>query len=215
MTSPSTRLDPETAFTLLSNGRRRRLLRELRRTGTMTLDDAARRVAATERGTSPGAVGARARKSVHVSLYQTHVPRLVEEGVVRYDADARTVSLVRCPTTRRLLRMLDDDDRPPDRHYAAAALVGAALVAATAVVDGGETAWRVVAGVLGATAAGVAATDGRDRLSSGEGAWSTPFRRGDAPRGADGAEPPAADRANSPESDRPTSDSGGGGPPGR
>lgn len=170
MTQPADALDADAAFALLSNARRRHLLRELRDGRTASLDDVARRVAAAERGVSTGDVDAGARKSVHVSLYQTHVPRLAEHGVVRYDADARTVSLVESSATRRLFRLLDDDDPSSGRRYAAAAAFGAGLLAATALADGGETAWRAVAGLVGLVTAALGVTEsGRLRSATGRG----------------------------------------------
>ena len=168
-------LDADAMFGLLSNERRRRLLKELDRRGTATLDEMARVVAAAEQGTSTEEVETNARKSVHVSLYQTHVPRLAEAGVVDYDSDAKTVSLVRCTTTRRLIGMLDDRETgPTGGSCVAAALLGVCLASLIVVTGGGETAWRLVAGLLGTTVAGLAVgmewttRPGGDRWTAGE-----------------------------------------------
>jgi hypothetical protein len=89
-------LTADTIFDLLSNGRRRRLLRQLRRRGgAVAFKELYERLAAQEvagRSSDEATVGHKDRKRVYVSLRQTHLPRLVEAGVLEYDDDAKTVT---------------------------------------------------------------------------------------------------------------------------
>lgn len=72
-------------------GRRRELLRALDRVGGVaTVGDITNALAAAEHGDG---AAARERKTVYVSLHQTHIPRLVESGVLEHDAQTKTVRL--------------------------------------------------------------------------------------------------------------------------
>lgn len=108
-------LDRETLFDLLSSRRRRYVVRYLLRTedetAFRTLTD---RVAALEAGTTVEGLTDDERKPVYVSLRQTHLPRLDEAGVVRYDPDRGTVR----PTAR--LAALAPPLRAVDEALAAA-----------------------------------------------------------------------------------------------
>lgn len=85
-------LDRETLFDLLSSTRRRHVVRYLLRTeGEISFSELTDRVAALEAGTTVEALTDDERKPVYVSLRQTHLPRLDEAGVVRYDPDRGTV----------------------------------------------------------------------------------------------------------------------------
>lgn len=87
-------LSQDTVFDLLSNTRRRYLLKRLSEIeGGADLGDLATDVAAMENDVSAEEVTTQQRKRTYVSLYQTHVPKLVEAGVVDYDRDAGTVQL--------------------------------------------------------------------------------------------------------------------------
>lgn len=153
--SPAT----DTTFGLLSNGRRRRLLEEVNRAEQVGLREVARRIAASERDVPRSEVDDPACKSVYVSLYQTHVPRLEEHDVVEYDGGTRTVSLVRSPTTRRLLRVSGNGTpRPWGRYYAAAAVAGAGLLLTVGAATGEPgAAWRAVGTVVGGLLVGTVA----------------------------------------------------------
>lgn len=78
-------------FELLAAPRRRAILRMLaRRGGEGTFGDLTNEIATGEHGADSDAG---TRKSVYVSLYQTHVPRLAEAGVLTYDERTKTVAL--------------------------------------------------------------------------------------------------------------------------
>lgn len=57
------------------------------------LTDLAEQVAAWENETEPDQITEQERKRVYVSLYQTHIPRLDEVGVVEYDKDSGEIEL--------------------------------------------------------------------------------------------------------------------------
>ena len=168
----STASDPDemnVAFAVLSNTRRRCLLRELRRDETVELRELATRIVAHERGVRTEEVEPRAEKSAYVSLYQTHVPQLADHGIVEYDREAKRVTLVHSPLTNRLLRMLDGDDpdRPTGRSYAVLAAVGATLVVGAALTGGEETTWQLIAAGLGVVTTGIAAAEGEAGRDAG------------------------------------------------
>jgi uncharacterized membrane protein (DUF485 family) len=86
-------LDEDALFEVLSNRRRRFALHYLRQTDdeAVELGDISTQVAAWETGTDPANLGYRDRKAVHTSLYQYHVPKLAEAGIVDYDSQRGVV----------------------------------------------------------------------------------------------------------------------------
>ncbi|SMO50761.1 hypothetical protein SAMN06264867_10371 [Halorubrum cibi] len=81
-------------FALLSNGRRRHVLRFLRRNdGEIKLRELATAIAAEENGLDPVEVTYTQRKRLYTSLYQSHLPRMERSGVVEYDRNSGLVSL--------------------------------------------------------------------------------------------------------------------------
>lgn len=89
----NTSLSQDVAFDLLSNARRRFVLRQLQEgPDPIELGDLAGELAAKENDVSVGELSAQQRKRTYVSLYQTHIPKMVEAGVIEYDRDAGVVS---------------------------------------------------------------------------------------------------------------------------
>jgi len=71
--------------------RRRELLRAVDRAGgEATVGDVTNEIATDEHGER---AAASQRKTVYVSLHQTHIPRLVEAGVLVHDVHEKTVCL--------------------------------------------------------------------------------------------------------------------------
>ncbi|MDS0283413.1 DUF7344 domain-containing protein [Haloarcula onubensis] len=84
-------LSEDRIFTLLSTRRRRELLRVVDRLGgEATVGDITNELAADEHGEQ---AAASQRKTVYVSLHQTHIPRLVDADVLVHDAREKTVRL--------------------------------------------------------------------------------------------------------------------------
>lgn len=162
-------LGRDATFDLLSNARRRRLLGVLRESESVDLRTAARRIAAAERAVPVCDIDPDESRSVYVALYQTHVPRLADCDVVRFDGDEGTVSLVDSAATRWLFDVVGEEVGPRwHRYYAAAASLGVGLVVAVGLVGATDAAWGVVGGLLGAVTAGIAAADAaHDRFGGG------------------------------------------------
>lgn len=77
---------------ILRNDRRRRVIEHLQTSvGTVTLRDLAETIAAHESGDSPAPRPV--RESVYNSLHQTHLPKLDDEGVIKYDEHRKTIEL--------------------------------------------------------------------------------------------------------------------------
>lgn len=83
---PTLELSQDVAFDLLSNSRRRKVIREVESTGApLDLDYLSEVIAMMETGAaSREDVSYRARKRVYVSLYQTHLPKLDDWDVIRF-----------------------------------------------------------------------------------------------------------------------------------
>jgi len=92
--SPSESLSQDAVFDILSNARRRFVLYYLReREEPVELGELAREIAAWENDTTVEKLTKQQRKRVYVSLYQTHIQKLAEAGIVDYDKDTGMVQL--------------------------------------------------------------------------------------------------------------------------
>ena len=83
-------VDPLDFWSVLSNHRRRRVIRLLEELDTPVDLRALADAVATD-DISPVEDTDRARQSIYVSLYQHHVPTLDAAGAIRWDEDAGTV----------------------------------------------------------------------------------------------------------------------------
>ena len=85
-------LSRDVAFEILTNPRRRYTMAYLRsQDEPVPIGELAEVVAAWERDTSVELVSSKERKSVYTSLYQTHLPKMADAGVVDYDARSQEV----------------------------------------------------------------------------------------------------------------------------
>jgi hypothetical protein len=81
-------------FQILSNSRRRHIIYYLSEADEpLSLKRLATMIAAAESDTPESEITSEERQRVYISLYQTHLPKLEETGVVTYDEDERLVSL--------------------------------------------------------------------------------------------------------------------------
>ena len=95
MSSSNTeRLSRDEVYDILSNARRRFVIYFLRdRREPVELSELSDRVAAWENDVPVEELTDQQVKRVYVSLYQTHIPKLEDTGIVEYDSDSGVVSL--------------------------------------------------------------------------------------------------------------------------
>lgn len=91
---PSPPLSKDTIFELLKNQRRRYVLRYLADDpGPVRLRDLAERIAAWENDKPIGALDSDERKRVYVGLYQCHLTKMDDAGVVTFNQDRGLITL--------------------------------------------------------------------------------------------------------------------------
>ncbi len=125
-------LSKDVIFELLKNRRRREVLQYLLDTdGTVTLGELAEQIAAWENDTTISALSSDQRKRVYVALYQTHLPKMDDAGIIDYDQDRGLIELA--DNADLLVMYLETNAHKRDRWdrwYALVSLAGLALIGA-------------------------------------------------------------------------------------
>jgi hypothetical protein len=132
--SESEELTQDTVFEILSNSRRRFMLSYLHEhEGPVDLMDLANEIAAWENDTTVDELTDKQSKRVYVSVYQTHVPKLVSTDLIEYDSDSGLIEL--SDRADEIERYMPDGgtERPWHRYYAILAVVSAAFYAGVTV----------------------------------------------------------------------------------
>lgn len=123
-------ISPDLVFDLLSSQRRRMILYYLHQgDGTATVNEISKEIAAMENDVPVDELTRQQQKRVYVSLYQTHLPKLAQAGVIDYDRENGTVSLT--DRVQEIDTYLVDGGQtgyPWAYHYLALAIGGAALL---------------------------------------------------------------------------------------
>jgi len=140
-------LSRDKIFHILQTQRRRDALRFLKDTGgTVEMRDLAEQVAAWENDTTVQALTSDERQRVYIALYQSHLPKLESEGIIRYNKSRGIVE--RGPLADQFDPYLDTNGQPADdaetdeafqsedetpwlRYYRAITAVGVVVMAAT------------------------------------------------------------------------------------
>lgn len=119
-----------TVFELLSNQRRLQILKYLSTAETAEVSEIAEYIAAIENDVPRDEVQTDERKRVFISLYQTHVPRLEDHGIVTYDRDEGVVSVKNPDLILRPFREVASGTgrRWSDYYLGVAAIGGLALI---------------------------------------------------------------------------------------
>lgn len=126
------KMTKDEVFEVLSSSRRRLILYHLhRRGGEAELRDLAGDTAEAEK---EGDIDDDVVKRFYISLYQTHVPRLKEVGLVQHDSDNNVVSLT--DNIEEIEGVLGSESEPERRwwtYYGVLALLGSVLAGAQVV----------------------------------------------------------------------------------
>lgn len=164
-------LDLDTKFELLRNRRRRIVISYLVEAGErVEMSELAEHVAAVENDTTVRALSSTERKRAYVGLYQCHLPKLADAGVIEYNSDRGHAEPT--PAAAELLRYVDTEAE--DTHWAgryqlaAGAVVGlfvVCLVASTVA----SVPWSGVTGLAGVVMGGVALAHVHDEGVMGDG----------------------------------------------
>ena len=145
-------LSLDIVFEILRNERRRLVLHYLRdNDGEATLGQLAEHIAALENDTTVTALNAQQRKRVYVGLYQCHLPKMDDAGVIDFNQSRGTIDL--CDTAERLETYLDTDEDTThitDSHYLSLAGGSTIAYAATLLAAGTLAATLVTFLVIGA-----------------------------------------------------------------
>src|SRR6056297_2781768 len=125
-------LSKDVIFELLKNRRRREVLTYLLDCDeTVTLSELAEQIAAWENDTTVNQLNSDQRKRVYVALYQTHLPKMDDAGIIEYDQDRGLIEL--SDNADLLVMYLDTETHKHDRWdrwYAALSVVGLVVLLA-------------------------------------------------------------------------------------
>ena len=125
-------LDESQIHNVLRNERRRRAIERLRESdGTLTVDELAEHIATLETDEEPAP--RKARKSVYVSLHQTHLPKLDDLGILDYDQQSKELRLTeRARDVEVYMEVVPENDVSWPSYYLGLGLLElVALVAST------------------------------------------------------------------------------------
>lgn len=129
-------LSRDQAFDILSNRRRRYALHYLsKEVDGVTLQSLAERIAAWENDLDPDELSKKQRKRVYVSLYQTHIPKLQDAGIVEYDEETGLITLTSRADAVTIYLEADKDRSDTWYVYYLALVVISALVFGASVLE--------------------------------------------------------------------------------
>lgn len=126
--------DQEEIFEVLSNERRRYVLAYLKQqeSDEVDLGTLVTNIAALENDTSVKQVTSSDRKSAYVGLRQSHLPKMDDCGLVKYDSDRGTVELTDAAERARMyLEYVPENDIPWCYHYLGLGVLFGAMTALT------------------------------------------------------------------------------------
>lgn len=133
----ATSLSLDLIFEILKNERRREVIRYLREhEEQVTLSDLAEHIAALENDTDIASITSSQRKRVYVGLYQCHLPKMADMGIVEFNQNRGIVALGE--NAPQLYQYLDNDtpcNREWHRYYLGIAGAGVVAFAASAALS--------------------------------------------------------------------------------
>jgi hypothetical protein len=119
-------------FEVLQNQRRRYVLQYLNRfDGPVDLSDLAIQIAAWEYHTPTEEVTDDQKKRVYTTLQQTHLRKLEEAGIIKYDSDENVVSATSCTDELTVyLEIVPGSEFPWREYYLSLGAISSAIVVA-------------------------------------------------------------------------------------
>ncbi|WP_255167526.1 DUF7344 domain-containing protein [Natrononativus amylolyticus] len=100
-------------FEMIGSKRRRYVLYALQNQKNATFEEVTERVAIWETETPPEELDERTRQNIRVNLHHSHLPKLEDAGIIRYDRQSGAVSLRDLPdATETFLDYYADIERP-------------------------------------------------------------------------------------------------------
>lgn len=112
--SRASRLSKDDTFHILQNERRRRVLQYLSDTeGAVDMRDIAEQVAAWEHDTTVQQLTSDQRQRVYIALYQSHLPKLADFGLITYNRSRGVVE--RTPLADQIAWYLDEENATEER----------------------------------------------------------------------------------------------------
>ncbi|MFC7157899.1 hypothetical protein ACFQPA_21420 [Halomarina halobia] len=139
----SEKLPLDTVFEILKNRRRRDILQYLwEHDGSANIGELAEHIAAMENGIEVNALSSAQRKRVYIGLYQCHLPKMDDAGIVDFDKHRGTIELreVAEQLTPYLTVQTDTTDRVPRSNLYVGLAVGV-------LVSGGALGAPVLGGI--------------------------------------------------------------------
>ncbi|MFD1647790.1 DUF7344 domain-containing protein [Haloarchaeobius litoreus] len=166
-TSAARELPLDIVFEIIRNERRRLVLQYLEETDeeTVALGELAEHIAAIENDTTEQALSAQQRKRVYVGLYQCHLPKMADSGIVEFNKNRGTIS--QGPNVDQLEPYLNVDTSKNDGSREAVVLGSVAVVGYALAAFGGFPG-VVAGGVVIFTSLLVLALSNGSRLSQGQ-----------------------------------------------
>lgn len=135
MSKPEPDPSRDQAYHILSNARRRFVLQYLEETEEpIKLIDLAKQGASWENEKPIDELTEKEKKRMYVSLYQTHIPKLSDAGLIHYDTDSQEIRLAAGPDTE--LPPIDSDKSEPRwyQYYFFLAVFNIALLSIGVVI---------------------------------------------------------------------------------
>ena len=139
-------LSRDDVFDILRNSRRREVLRYLDSLddGETTLSDLAEEIAAKEHDTTVDAITSSQRKRVYIGLYQGHLPKMADRGIIEYDKNRGTVKLKDMSQLAPHLYSPEADERLTTPVVAAVTFSAFIVVGLVAIESVPATAWALL-----------------------------------------------------------------------
>lgn len=126
-------LSLDETFELLKNSRRRAVIRHLiEHDGSSQLSDLAEHIAAAENGITVHELSSDQRKRVYIGLYQCHLPKMDNLGVIEYNKNRGTVELQDSVT--QLLPYMDSRKTQNGRRSPEPVVFSAVTIAIVALI---------------------------------------------------------------------------------